>query len=404
MKTVTALLLFIACLLFTQANLAWAQLTVHAMIKTSDADPGAHLQQAGAGTPPLANLNINGSYPQGCTGAACVFTITARAGAPTGFATVFALDDAVDTIQLKDTRITANKAGVYGTIYFWADLDNPPVTSTMPVQKVRITTSADGTIMRGACGARGDKIMEASGFVQDPTGAGGSDGISGSWIWIDSNNTVENKTIAGPPLPPCLPVANGGFNLTDNVLFSTGLQGQRIMKGYVKFYLSTVGDVLTFSASGVRLQTGVAAGGGGSEPPGPVETDSPSCPSGQGCTPKSQLNTFCMTTYSTLKTFGCPNCISEDGMPTASGKVTLFASNNWENLEQDLARGSGESIASLATLLNVPTMQYPTFITRAQEQYRALAQVGPPTPETLVASLRRPIMTQQTIADQQSQP
>jgi hypothetical protein len=397
MKTVTALLLFIACLLFAQANLAWAQLTVHAMIKTSDADPGAHLQQAGAGTPPLANLNINGSYPQGCTGAACVFTITPRVGAA---ATVFALDDAVDTIQLKDTVITASKAGVYGTIYFWADFINPPATGP----KVRITTTADGTILRGACGARGDKIMAASGYVQDPTGAGGSDGISGSWIWIDSNSSVENKTISGPALPPCLPVANGSFSLTDNVLFSTGLQGQRIMKGYVKFYLSTAGDKLTFSASGVRLQTGPEAGGGGSEPPGPVEADSPSCPSGQECTPKSQLNTFCMTTYSTLKTFGCPNCISEDGMPTASGKVTLFASNNWENLEQDLARGSGESIASLATLLNVPTMQHPTFITRAQEQYRALAQVGPPTPETLVASLRRPIMMWQTVADQHSQP
>ena len=122
MKTVMALLLMTVCLLLTQPISAWAQLTVtvHAMIKTSDADAGSHLQQLGTGTPPLANLNINGSYPQGCTGTACVFTITARAGAGTGFATVSALDDSVDTIQLEDTVITANKAGVYGTIYFWA--------------------------------------------------------------------------------------------------------------------------------------------------------------------------------------------------------------------------------------------------------------------------------------------
>lgn len=404
MKTATALLLLMVCLVFTQTNSAWALTAIHAMIKTSDTDLGAHLQQAGAGTPPLANLNINGSYPQGCTGAACVFTITARAGAGTGFATVSALDDAVDTIQLKDTVITANQAGVYGTIYFWADFDIPPVTSGT---KVKIVTSADGTIMRGVCGARGDKIMAASGYVQGSNPLLGlSDGIAGYWTWIDSNSTIENKTIAGPPIPPCLPSANSGFTLTDNVVFSTGLLGARIMKGYVKFYLSTAGDVLTFSASGVMLQTQVTAGGGGSEapPPPPIDAASPSCPSGQGCTPKSQLNTFCMTTYSTLKTFGCPNCISEDGMPTASGKVTLFASNNWENLEQDLARGNGEHIASLATLLNVPPIQHPTFITMAQEQYRALAQVGPPTPETLVASLRNPSMTWQTVADQHSQP
>ena len=404
MKTVMALLLLTVCLLLTQPISAWAQLTVHAMIKTSDSDAGSHLQQLGTGTPPLANLNINGSYPQGCTGTACVFTITARAGAGTGFATVSALDDAVDTIQLKDTVITANKAAVYGTIYFWADLKHPPVTSTGTGQKVKIVTSADGTIMRGACAARGDKIMEASGYVQDPTGAGAGDGISGSWVWIDSNSTAENKTITGPPIPPCLPGASGGFTLSDNVVFTTGLQANRIMKGYVKFYLSTAGDVLIFSASGVMLQTQVAAGGGGSEAPGPLPTDPPSCSSGQGCTPKSQLNTFCMSTYSTLKTFGCPNCISEDGMPTASGKVTLFASNNWENLEQDLARGNGEHIASLATLLNVPPIQHPAFFTIAQEQYRTLAQEGPPTPKTLVASLRSPIMTRQTVAARHSQP
>lgn len=103
------------------------------------------------------------------------------------------------------------------------------------------------------------------------------------------------------------------------------------------------------------------------------------------CTPKAQLNAFCMTTYSTAKAFGCPSCVTEDGQVAEHAKVKLFASTNWDNLSQDMAQGQGEHLASLAALLNVPTERQPVFFELAQGMYRTSTEVE--TPEQVVASL-----------------
>jgi Protein of unknown function (DUF3015) len=62
-----------------------------------------------------------------------------------------------------------------------------------------------------------------------------------------------------------------------------------------------------------------------------------------------------------------------------------FAQFNWENLLQDMARGQGEHLVSLATLLNVALEQQPAFFEMAQGAYRT--STGVETPKQLVSSL-----------------
>ena len=50
-------------------------------------------------------------------------------------------------------------------------------------------------------------------------------------------------------------------------------------------------------------------------------------------------------------TSGCTN----DGQVMADQKTTMFALLNFENLTQEMAQGKGEHLASLATLMGVPS-------------------------------------------------
>ncbi len=95
---------------------------------------------------------------------------------------------------------------------------------------------------------------------------------------------------------------------------------------------------------------------------------------------------WCMTTNSTAKTFGCPSCVTEDGQVAADAKVRLFASTNWDNLQQDFARGEGEHLASLATLMDIPANRRSEFFSLAQDQYRGSTKSE--APEQAIASLQ----------------
>lgn len=115
--------------------------------------------------------------------------------------------------------------------------------------------------------------------------------------------------------------------------------------------------------------------------------DGPTLPC-DGCVPSSQLSVLCSTTYSTAKMFGCPSCVTEDGQVASHAKVKLFASTNWDNLSQDMARGQGEHLAALAALLQVPAAEQPAFFALAQERYSALGQSDRVSPDDMIADLR----------------
>ncbi|HEV8539822.1 MAG TPA: DUF3015 family protein [Nitrospiraceae bacterium] len=71
-------------------------------------------------------------------------------------------------------------------------------------------------------------------------------------------------------------------------------------------------------------------------------------------------------------TSGCTN----DGIVLRDHKETFFASVNFESLAQDMARGQGEHLASLAALLEVPEAHQAEFFALTQEQYAKLVEAG----------------------------
>jgi hypothetical protein len=82
-------------------------------------------------------------------------------------------------------------------------------------------------------------------------------------------------------------------------------------------------------------------------------------------------------------TSGCTN----DGKIMAEQKTTVFASLNFEALSAEMAQGQGEHLASLASLMGVPTENQPAFFSMTQERYTSLVKAGEASPVALVKAL-----------------
>jgi hypothetical protein len=67
-------------------------------------------------------------------------------------------------------------------------------------------------------------------------------------------------------------------------------------------------------------------------------------------TTKATVDTFAKFTSSTSP----GELINADGVIQESQKARVFTAVMFENLEQDIARGNGEYLTSLAVLLNIP--------------------------------------------------
>jgi Protein of unknown function (DUF3015) len=88
-------------------------------------------------------------------------------------------------------------------------------------------------------------------------------------------------------------------------------------------------------------------------------------------------------------TSGCTN----DGTIMGEHKVNVFAAANYDNLSQEMARGGGEHLASLAALMGVPDESRPEFFARAQSAYARLVASGDTTPAAMIATLQSGIET-----------
>jgi hypothetical protein len=85
--------------------------------------------------------------------------------------------------------------------------------------------------------------------------------------------------------------------------------------------------------------------------------------------------------YSFSITSGTSGC-SNDGRIWNSERARLFIGVNYASLSEDMARGGGEHLASLATLMNVPKEYQPEFFEMAQEHYLSLLNAGEDAPTT----------------------
>lgn len=93
-------------------------------------------------------------------------------------------------------------------------------------------------------------------------------------------------------------------------------------------------------------------------------------------------------------TSGCTN----DGTIMGKHKASVFVAANYESLSQEMARGGGEHLASLAELMGVPDENRPEFYTLAQNRYASLVESGDATPAAMLATLQNAMQTHPTLA------
>jgi len=106
-------------------------------------------------------------------------------------------------------------------------------------------------------------------------------------------------------------------------------------------------------------------------------------------------NTFGTQTFGiSTGTLGC----SDNGQWWAEQKATMFAELNTDALAQEMAQGSGEHLASMATLLGVPQPQHEAFFVMAQARYASLSLAGDISAATMVKTLNEGISADPLLA------
>jgi len=91
-----------------------------------------------------------------------------------------------------------------------------------------------------------------------------------------------------------------------------------------------------------------------------------------GCTLKGTVKETTDTTSNVTGTTSGRTWFTEDGLLHPEHKLTAFAVLNQTNVEQDLARGQGEYLTSLGTLLGLSDDQQAAFHAKAQGAFQTL--------------------------------
>ena len=91
-----------------------------------------------------------------------------------------------------------------------------------------------------------------------------------------------------------------------------------------------------------------------------------------GCTLKGTTKEFTDTTSNVTGTTSGRTWFTEDGLLHPEHKLTAFMALNQTNVEQDLARGQGEYVTSLGTLLGLSNDQQAAFHAKAQGAFETL--------------------------------
>ena len=92
-----------------------------------------------------------------------------------------------------------------------------------------------------------------------------------------------------------------------------------------------------------------------------------------GCTLKATLDTTSDGTTNFVSSTTPGAWFTQDGLLRPEQKIAAFTAYNQTNLEQDLARGQGEYLTSLGSLLGVPEDRQTAFQSTAQDAYGTLA-------------------------------
>jgi len=91
-----------------------------------------------------------------------------------------------------------------------------------------------------------------------------------------------------------------------------------------------------------------------------------------GCTLKATVKETTDTTSNVTGTTSGRTWFTEDGLLHPEHKLTAFMAFNQTNVEQDMARGQGEYVTSLGTLLELSNDQQAAFHAKAQGAFATL--------------------------------
>lgn len=94
--------------------------------------------------------------------------------------------------------------------------------------------------------------------------------------------------------------------------------------------------------------------------------------------------TFGSTTFGISSgTSGCTN----DGKVWAEERTNVFVAATFDGLTAEMAKGEGEHLASLATMMGIAPEDQPEFFAMAQSRYQELIQVGETSPAAMIKAL-----------------
>ena len=101
--------------------------------------------------------------------------------------------------------------------------------------------------------------------------------------------------------------------------------------------------------------------------------------------------------YSFAISSGTSGC-SHDGKIWDSERASLIIEINYASLAEDMARGGGEHLASLATLMHVPQEFQPDLLAMVQERYVSLGNPGENIPVLIQEALREAVAAHPVLA------
>ena len=116
-----------------------------------------------------------------------------------------------------------------------------------------------------------------------------------------------------------------------------------------------------------------------------------------GCTVKATTNSTTDGVNNFLSSTTAKSWVTEDGLVKKEEKVEAFVAINFENLKQDMARGQGEYLTSLGTLLEIPTGHRQKFYLLARAKYPLLISSERTTPDAMLAGLFREMSANKTL-------
>ena len=112
------------------------------------------------------------------------------------------------------------------------------------------------------------------------------------------------------------------------------------------------------------------------------------------CTLRGTTNQTTDTTQNTTVSTSGRSWFTEDGVVRHGEDANAFATLNFENVKQDMARGHGEYLDSLGTLLGIPNERRADFTVVAQNHYQTLTGSGQATAAELLTALGETLSAQ----------